>query len=68
MYNSTHGVENQTQYKIKNMLKIPPELKSGERENLHCIWNTSCVTFTETEADAINVQGTSLKGASADTR
>lgn len=56
-------------YKIKKkMLKIPTELKSGGKGRICiCIWNTSCVTFTETEADAINVRGNSLKGASADT-
>lgn len=35
MYSSSHGVENQMKYKIKKMLKIPTELKSGEREDLH---------------------------------
>lgn len=35
MYSSSHGVENQMKYKIKKMLKIPTELKSGEGEDLH---------------------------------
>lgn len=67
MYSSSHGVENQMKYKIRKVLKIPTELKSGKGKICICIWNTSCVTFTETEADAINVRGNSLKGASADT-
>lgn len=55
-------------YKIKTKLKIPTELKRGEKGRFaFCVWNASCVTFPETEADAINVWRNSLKGASADT-
>lgn len=35
MYSSSQEVENQMKYKIRKVLKIPPELKSGERKDLH---------------------------------